>query len=124
MLKNHNDSAIILPHGYKPSEDEPFMNSVQKEYFRQKLFQWRQQLVEESTETIHQMKDKVQEPDFIDAACQEIHETIELRARDRDRKLVNKIRFNRIKFILRNLHSRMNGKIQFNLAALAIIPCP
>jgi DnaK suppressor protein len=77
---------------YKVSDSESFMNSIQLEYFREKLLNWREQLLHECSETIHQMKDKItNEPDAIDVACNEVNQSIELRTRDRERKLINKI---------------------------------
>ncbi len=77
---------------YVPDENEPFMNPQQLAYFRQKLVNWRDQLVQECNQAIKHMKDKpTNEPDVIDLACNEINQTIELKARDRERKLINKI---------------------------------
>ncbi len=77
---------------YKNSDSESFMDSSQLEYFREKLLNWRDQLLHECSETIHQMKDKIiNEPDAIDVACNEVNQSIELRTRDRERKLINKI---------------------------------
>ena len=81
-----------LPSGYKPSDNEPFMNPKQIEYFRQRLLTWREQLLHESFETIHHLQEVPQaEPDLIDSAANETDRNIELRARDRERKLINKI---------------------------------
>jgi DnaK suppressor protein len=81
-----------LPGGYKPTETEPFMNPRQIEYFRQRLLTWREQLLHESSETIHHLQEVPQaEPDLIDSAANETDRNIELRARDRERKLINKI---------------------------------
>lgn len=78
--------------GYFPSDDEPFMNESQVEYFRRKLLNWREQLLKDSTDTIHNLQVENQpEPDIIDCAANETDRTIELRARDRERKLINKI---------------------------------
>jgi len=77
---------------YIPDETEPFMNPYQLAYFRKKLVKWRDQLLHECSQAISQMQDKfVNEPDLIDLACNEINQTIELKARDRERKLINKI---------------------------------
>ncbi|MBX3457271.1 MAG: RNA polymerase-binding protein DksA [Candidatus Paracaedibacteraceae bacterium] len=81
-----------LPENYRPSDDEEFMNPVQKEYFRQKLMSWRDQLLRESSETISNLQvEAVAEADIIDSAANEADRAIELRARDRERKLINKI---------------------------------
>ena len=77
---------------YSPSEKEEFMNPVMLEYFRQKLIAWRIELLEESTETIKEMQqDNLQKPDIADRASAETDHALELRARDRERKLISKI---------------------------------
>jgi DnaK suppressor protein len=77
---------------YTPSDNEPFMSPRQLAYFRNKLLSWRDQLLRESSQAINQMQDKVvSEADIIDIACNEINQAIELRTRDRERKLINKI---------------------------------
>lgn len=77
---------------YRPSDDEEFMNTSQKEYFKQKLISWRDQLLKESSETITNLQtEAVAEADLIDSAANEADRAIELRARDRERKLINKI---------------------------------
>lgn len=84
--------TIDLPTDYKPTETEPFMNDKQIEYFRRKLLSWREQLLKESSETICHLKtDTVAEPDIVDLASNEVDRNIELRTRDRERKLINKI---------------------------------
>ena len=83
---------VILPPGYRPSEDEDFMNPRQLEYFRQKLLRWRDELLAESSGTLEHMKeDSLSEPDFTDRASLETDRGIELRTRDRERKLISKI---------------------------------
>ena len=83
---------IILPVGYKPSEDEEYMNSMQLEYFRQKLQTWREELLEESRDTLDHLKEENwNEPDLTDRASVETETSIELRTRDRYRKLIDKI---------------------------------
>ncbi len=85
-------SSTILPPDYKPSEKEKFMNPVMLEYFRQKLLRWRAELLEESTETIKEMQeDNLQKPDIADRASAETDHALELRTRDRERKLISKI---------------------------------
>ena len=77
---------------YKPSADEPFMNKKQREYFRKKLEDWKQQIVQESRETIHSLQQETtQHADIADRASTETERTLELRTRDRQRKLVAKI---------------------------------
>lgn len=77
---------------YRPSDDEPFMSSQQIEYFRRRLMTWREQLLQESSETITHLQEEPQvEADLVDCAANETDRTIELRARDRERKLINKI---------------------------------
>ena len=77
---------------YKPKTNEPFMNSKQKQYFKQKLLVWKEALLKGSTETITNLKeDKEISGDFGDIASAESAKSIELRTRDRERKLINKI---------------------------------
>ena len=85
MASNFQSSAC------KALDSETFMNSMQLEYFREKLLNWREQLLRECSETIHHMKHSTNEPDVIDVACNEVNQSIELRTRDRERKLINKI---------------------------------
>ena len=77
---------------YKPKTTEPFMNSKQKQYFKQKLLVWKEALLKGSNETITNLKeDKEVSGDFADIASAESTKSIELRTRDRERKLINKI---------------------------------
>jgi DnaK suppressor protein len=77
---------------YRPSEDEEFMNPMQLEYFRQKLLRWRSELLAESTETLQHLKEEsLLKPDITDRASLETERAIELRTRDRERKLIAKI---------------------------------
>tara|TARA_B100001013_G_scaffold342388_2_gene268280 strand:+ start:38 stop:457 length:420 start_codon:yes stop_codon:yes gene_type:complete len=77
---------------YKPTAKEPFMNSKQKEYFRQKLINWKETLLQESHQTISNLKEvKEVTGDFADIASAETEKSIELRTRDRERKLISKI---------------------------------
>jgi len=83
---------VTLPPDYRPSEDEEFMNPAQREYFRQKLLRWRTELLAESSGTLQHLKDEsLAEPDFTDRASLETERGIELRTRDRGRKLISKI---------------------------------
>jgi DnaK suppressor protein len=87
-----NESTPLLPPDYRPSRDEPFMNPIMREYFRQKLLQWRAELLRESGETLESLqRDNLHAPDLTDRASQETDRAIELRTRDRARKLVLKI---------------------------------
>ncbi len=85
-------SRIVLPPDYRPSDDEPFMNEMQREYFRQRLLQWREELLNESSETVqHMQEESLQQPDLTDRASMETDRALELRTRDRERKLISKI---------------------------------
>jgi DnaK suppressor protein len=82
----------LLPPDYRPSEDEPFMNDLQLEYFRQKLLRWRAELLQESAETLnHLQAESLHQPDLTDRASMETDHALELRTRDRERKLISKI---------------------------------
>ena len=84
--------SSLLPPDYRPSEDEPFMNALQLEYFRQKLLRWRAELLHESTETLHHLQEEsLHQPDLTDRASLETDRALELRTRDRERKLISKI---------------------------------
>ena len=84
--------TVKLPKGYKPSRDEANMNPRQIEYYRQKLTTWRDDLVEESRETISNMQSEVRDVgDEAERATRETENSLELRTRDRYRKLINKI---------------------------------
>lgn len=86
------DALLDLPDGYAPSDSEEFMNPMQLEYFRRKLLAWRAELVAESGETLaHLQEDTHNEPDEADRASSETDRSIELRTRDRERKLIAKI---------------------------------
>ncbi len=83
---------IILPEGYKPSENEEYMNDSQLQYFKEKLLAWREQLIRDAENTLTQLQqESLQESDLGDRAALEAEKTIELRTRDRQRKLINKI---------------------------------
>jgi len=82
----------ILPTDYRPSEDEEFMGPLQVEYFRQKLLRWRAELLVDSSETLrHLQEESLLKPDITDRASLETERAIELRTRDRERKLISKI---------------------------------
>jgi DnaK suppressor protein len=77
---------------YSPGEDEPFMNPRQRAYFRQKLFSWREDLIQQTRETLVGLhEDTSQHADITDRATSETDRALELRARDRQRKLISKI---------------------------------
>jgi DnaK suppressor protein len=83
---------VTLPPDYRPNDDEPFMNPRMREYFRQKLLRWKAELLRESDETItHLQSESLAEPDITDRASLETDRSLELRARDRERKLIAKI---------------------------------
>jgi len=82
----------LLPPDYRPTEDEEFMNPMQREYFRQKLLSWRSELLQESSETLkHLQEESLSEPDIADRASLETDRSLELRTRDRERKLIARI---------------------------------
>ena len=81
-----------LPRNYKPTDKEKFMSARQLEYFRRKLLDWRVELLDESTETLKNMQEEsLAESDMADRASLEADRTLELRTRDRQRKLISKI---------------------------------
>ena len=84
--------ATKLPANYKPNNDEPFMNAKQREYFRLKLHNWREGLLQESSATLQYLQqESVNAPDIADRASMEAERSVELRTRDRARKLITKI---------------------------------
>ncbi len=84
--------SVTVPLDYRPSGDEPFMNLRQLEYFRQKLLKWREELLADSNQTLlHLQEETSREPDFADRASVETGRALELRTRDRERKLISKI---------------------------------
>lgn len=85
-------AEVFLPDDYRPAEDEPFMNDRQLEYFRRKLLVWKQELLSQSNETIENLQGSARNvPDLADRASEETDRALELRTRDRQRKLVSKI---------------------------------
>lgn len=83
---------VFLPDDYSPAEDEPFMNDKQLEYFRRKLLNWKSELLAGSRDTIEGLQDGTRNiPDVADRASEETDRALELRTRDRARKLVGKI---------------------------------
>ena len=85
-------AEVFLPEDYRPAEDEPFMNERQLEYFRRKLLNWKNDLLEESRSTVETLQDGTRNiPDVADRASEETDRALELRTRDRQRKLIAKI---------------------------------
>ena len=83
---------IFLAEDYRPAEDEPFMNDRQLEYFRRKLLAWKEDLLADSRDTIEGLQDSTRNiPDVADRASEETDRALELRTRDRQRKLIGKI---------------------------------
>ncbi len=94
---SHDEGAemkaeVFLPEDYRPADDEPFMNERQIEYFKRKLNDWKQDLISGSRDTIEALQDNTRNiPDISDRASEETDRALELRTRDRQRKLVAKI---------------------------------
>ncbi len=85
-------AEVFLPDDYRPAEDEPFMNERQIEYFRRKLLTWKADILADSRDTIEGLQDSTRNiPDIADRASEETDRALELRTRDRQRKLVAKI---------------------------------
>ena len=85
-------AEVFLPDDYRPAEDEPFMNERQVEYFRRKLLAWKADILDDSKHTIEGLQDGTRNiPDITDRASEETDRALELRTRDRQRKLVAKI---------------------------------
>jgi DnaK suppressor protein len=85
-------SEISLSPGYKPSDDEPFMNAKQRLYFRTKLLSWKEDILRQTRETLNGLHNETsQHADLADRATSETDKALELRARDRQRKLIGKI---------------------------------
>jgi len=86
------EKVVVLPPDYKPSKKEEYMNELQLEYFRQKLENWKKSLIEQSMDTLDELKQGgLNQPDEIDRASLETDKALELRTRDRIRKLISKI---------------------------------
>ncbi len=85
-------AAVELPPGYRPAADEPFMNPSQLAYFRSKLLAWKDEILKEAAGTLATLQvESLREPDVTDRASSETDWGIELRTRDRQRKLISKI---------------------------------
>ncbi|MGB1077587.1 MAG: RNA polymerase-binding protein DksA [Bdellovibrionales bacterium] len=85
--------SVLVPQDYTPTDTEEFMNPVMTAYFRQKLIDWREELIRESSETIKTtlQGEELNKPDLADRASAETDHALELRTRDRERKLISKI---------------------------------
>jgi DnaK suppressor protein len=92
-VKVHEEIATVeLPADYRPSDDEPFMNERQRMYFRRKLLKWKEEILQQTRETLEGLHlDSTQHADIADRATSETDRALELRARDRHRKLIAKI---------------------------------
>lgn len=91
-IKIKKRKPVVLPAGYEPSEDEPFMNDKQTQYFYEKLVNWKDEIIRETKETLVGLtEDSIQHADLADRATSETDRAYELRARDRQRKLIAKI---------------------------------
>lgn len=91
MNKNIAMNGRDIPDGYRPSEAEPFMNERQRAYFRKRLMDWKAELLRSSSETLENLQGSEQHPDSTDRASSETDRSLELRTRDRQRKLIAKI---------------------------------
>ncbi len=92
MTARAKSSSIVLPPDYRPSEDEPFMNERQRIYFRNKLLAWKDEIIRQARETLAGLhEESTQHADLADRATSETDRALELRERDRQRKLVAKI---------------------------------
>ena len=88
----HSAVAVVDKKNYRPTDKEPFMNERQREYFREKLTAWREDILKEAKDTLQHLQEENQNhPDIADRASSETDRAIELRARDRQRKLIAKI---------------------------------
>ena len=86
------ETSVILPPDYKPSADEEYMNELQLEYFRRKLEDWKKSLVNQSEDTLEDLRQGgLNQPDDIDRASLETDKALDLRTKDRARKLIGKI---------------------------------
>lgn len=88
-----SNGTPVLPSTYTPTDDEEFMNPLMKQYFRQRLQDWKNEILRESNETLSSLQEEgnMQKPDLTDRASEETDRAIEFRTRDRERKLLSKI---------------------------------
>lgn len=84
---------VTVPENYKPTQKEPYMNPVMLQYFKQKLIDWKDEILADASSTLQELQDEggVREPDIADRATIETDVALEMRARDRQRKLISKI---------------------------------
>ena len=86
------ETSVILPPDYKPSADEEYMNEMQVEYFRQKLLDWKKSLLAQSQDSLEELRQGgLNQPDELDRASMETDKALDLRTKDRARKLISKI---------------------------------
>ncbi len=86
------ETSVILPPDYRPSPDEEYMNEMQIEYFRQKLLEWKKSLLAQSQDTLEDLRQGgLNQPDELDRASLETDKALDLRTKDRARKLISKI---------------------------------
>ena len=86
------ETSVILPPDYKPSADEEYMNEMQVEYFRQKLLDWKKSLLAQSQDMLEELRQGgLNQPDELDRASMETDKALDLRTKDRARKLISKI---------------------------------
>ena len=86
------ETSVILPPDYKPSADEEYMNEMQVEYFRQKLLDWKKSLLAQTQDTLEELRQGgLNQPDELDRASMETDKALDLRTKDRARKLISKI---------------------------------
>ena len=91
-ISGADSQAVILPPDYKPSADEEYMNEMQVEYFRQKLLDWKKSLLAQSQDTLEELRQGgLNQPDELDRASMETDKALDLRTKDRARKLISKI---------------------------------
>jgi DnaK suppressor protein len=86
-------ALVTLPQNYRPTEKEAYMNPTMLEFFRQRLLRWQNQILNDSSDALHDLQEEggLQEPDIADRASVETEVALEMRARDRQRKLLSKI---------------------------------
>ncbi len=86
------ETSVILPPDYRPSNDEEYMNEFQVEYFRRKLMEWKKSLLAQSQDTLDELRQGgLNQPDELDRASMETDKALDLRTKDRARKLISKI---------------------------------
>ena len=92
MERHMVETSVILPPDYRPSNDEEYMNEFQVEYFRRKLMEWKKSLLAQSQDTLEELRQGgLNQPDELDRASMETDKALDLRTKDRARKLISKI---------------------------------